>query len=150
MRYSSTILNLGTRLRDEKSASHPDHFTPRYPLDRRLGGPQNKSERCGKQINLFLFTGIDSSVVQPVNLTAIPTELPQLSVHDVSQINIIPTLSFYILHFNIIVTFMHISPKFKFSDCNFCTLHSLRATSPAHLYLLDSVTIATNEEEQRL
>jgi hypothetical protein len=27
------------------SASHPGRFTPRYPLDRRLGGPQSQSRR---------------------------------------------------------------------------------------------------------
>jgi hypothetical protein len=51
-RYSSIILDLGTRWR--WSASCPSRFTPwgnspRYPLDRRLGGPQSWSGRCGEK-----------------------------------------------------------------------------------------------------
>jgi hypothetical protein len=41
----------------EWSASRPGHFTPggknpRYPLDRRLGGPQNRSRRGGVERDL--------------------------------------------------------------------------------------------------
>jgi hypothetical protein len=32
----------------------PQGKSPRYQLDRRLGGPQNRSGRCGKQKNLEL------------------------------------------------------------------------------------------------
>jgi hypothetical protein len=28
--------------------------SPRYPLDRRRGGPHNRSERCGEEKNLYL------------------------------------------------------------------------------------------------
>jgi hypothetical protein len=41
-RYSSTYLDLGTRLRWEVSFT-PGERAPRYPLDRRLGGPQCRS-----------------------------------------------------------------------------------------------------------
>jgi hypothetical protein len=47
-RYSSTILVLSTR--DEWTASRPATLpqgkSPRYPLDRRLGGPQSQSGCC--------------------------------------------------------------------------------------------------------
>jgi hypothetical protein len=44
----------------EWSASHPGRFTsggnqPRYPLDRRLGGPQSQSEHYGEEKNLPPF-----------------------------------------------------------------------------------------------
>jgi hypothetical protein len=39
---------------------------PRYLLDRRLGGPQNQSGRCGEEENLALL-GLDNpSAVQPI------------------------------------------------------------------------------------
>jgi hypothetical protein len=47
-RYSYTILDLVTRWRWVVS------FTPRYSLDRRLGGPQSRSGRCGEVKNLAL------------------------------------------------------------------------------------------------
>jgi hypothetical protein len=46
-RYSSTILDLGTRWRWVVSfTDRPLH--PRYPLDMRLSGPQSQSGRCGE------------------------------------------------------------------------------------------------------
>jgi hypothetical protein len=44
-KYSSTILDLGTRWRLVASFT-PQPLCPRYPLDRRLGGSQNRSGRC--------------------------------------------------------------------------------------------------------
>jgi hypothetical protein len=48
-RYSSTIFDLGTKWRWVVSfvllLLYPSGSSPRYPLDRRLGGPQNRSER---------------------------------------------------------------------------------------------------------
>jgi hypothetical protein len=49
-RYRSTVLHLGTRWWTV-SASLPGRFkprrkSPRYPLDRRLGGPQSRYGRC--------------------------------------------------------------------------------------------------------
>jgi hypothetical protein len=54
----------------EWSASRPGRFTPggkspRYPLDRRLGGPQSRSRR-GENSSPYRDTYSDSSVVQPV------------------------------------------------------------------------------------
>jgi hypothetical protein len=45
-RYSSAILYLGTRRRWVVSFT-PRPLCPRYPLDRRLSGPQSWSGRCG-------------------------------------------------------------------------------------------------------
>jgi hypothetical protein len=57
----------------EWSASRPCRFihrgkSPRYPLDRRLGGPQSRSRRGGEE-NILVPPGdsnSDPSVVQPV------------------------------------------------------------------------------------
>jgi hypothetical protein len=50
--------------------------SPRYPLDKRLGGPQSRSGRCGVR-KVFAPTGNQNSAVQPV---AIPTELMDQNV----------------------------------------------------------------------
>jgi hypothetical protein len=68
MGYSSTILDCGT------FTPLPLYFrgkSTRHPLDRRLGGPQSQSERCGVERNLVLAgIGAGSSSSRPV---AIPT-----------------------------------------------------------------------------
>jgi hypothetical protein len=50
-RYSSTILDLGTRWRRVVSFTPMPLYhrgkSPRYPLDRRLGAPQSQFRRCG-------------------------------------------------------------------------------------------------------
>jgi hypothetical protein len=55
---SSTILNLGTRWRRVISFTslslYPQGKSPRYPLDRRLCGPQSRSGCCGEEKNLAL------------------------------------------------------------------------------------------------
>jgi hypothetical protein len=58
-RYSFTILDLGTRW----SASRPGG--PRYPMDRRLGGPQSRSRRCGDEKNLFPLLGMEPRPSNP-------------------------------------------------------------------------------------
>jgi hypothetical protein len=54
-RYSSTILDLGTRWRWVVSfisvTLYPRWKNPRYPLERRLGGPQIQSGLCGEEKN---------------------------------------------------------------------------------------------------
>jgi hypothetical protein len=40
--------------------------SPRYPLDRRLGGPQNRSGRCGEEKRLA-HAGNPTPAVQPVS-----------------------------------------------------------------------------------
>jgi hypothetical protein len=61
--YSSTILDLGTRWRRMVSfTSRPLYSrgnSPRYPLDRRLGGPQNWPGPCVVGKNLLSLPGIE-------------------------------------------------------------------------------------------
>jgi hypothetical protein len=45
---------------------YPRGKYPRYPLDRRLGGPQSRSERRGENSWLYRGSNSDPSVVQPV------------------------------------------------------------------------------------
>jgi hypothetical protein len=62
MRYRSTILNLGTRWkRDQPKAPLvlPLGKSPQYPLYRRLGEPQNLSERCEEEKNLLTLRGTE-------------------------------------------------------------------------------------------
>jgi hypothetical protein len=53
-RYSSIILDPGTRWRWVVGFTprplYPRGESPGYPLDRKLGGPQNRSGRCGEKI----------------------------------------------------------------------------------------------------
>jgi hypothetical protein len=54
----------------EWTASRPDHFTSmertRYPLDRRLGGRQNRSGRGGEEKNSQPLPGLKPPIIQPV------------------------------------------------------------------------------------
>jgi hypothetical protein len=63
-RYSSTILNIGTRWRGVVSFMplllYLKGMSLHYPLDRRLGGPQSQSGCCGEEKNLLPFPGIIS------------------------------------------------------------------------------------------
>jgi hypothetical protein len=74
-RYSSIILDLGTRWRWVVSFTtlprYPRGRGPRYPLDRRLGEPQSRSGRCGEEKNLAL-PGIEP-VARRYTDWAIPT-----------------------------------------------------------------------------
>jgi hypothetical protein len=49
---------------DAQATLPPPGQSPRYPLDRRLGEPQNRPERCGEEKNLSP-AGI-RNLVQPV------------------------------------------------------------------------------------
>jgi hypothetical protein len=68
-RYSSTILYLGTRWRSVVSfTARPLYLhgrSRRYPLDRRLGGPQSRSGRCGIEKTLFPLPGIEARPSSP-------------------------------------------------------------------------------------
>jgi hypothetical protein len=70
-RYSSTILDLGTRWRWVVSYTHRPLYlwgkSPRFLLDRRLGGLQSRSELCGGDTNLELL-GIESGPSSPAHL----------------------------------------------------------------------------------
>jgi hypothetical protein len=63
-RYSSTILDIGTRWRWVVSLISglftPKKIAPRYPLDIFLGGPQSRSGRCGAEKNILLLTTVQS------------------------------------------------------------------------------------------
>jgi hypothetical protein len=67
--YSSTILELVTKWRWVVSFTprllYPRGKSPRYPLVRQLGGPQNRYGRCGEQKRLAL-AGNRTSTGQPV------------------------------------------------------------------------------------
>jgi hypothetical protein len=67
--YGSTILDLSTRWRWVVGSTpwslYPRGNRSRYPLARRLGGPQSRSEHCGGEKNLTP-TKIWTSAVQPV------------------------------------------------------------------------------------
>jgi hypothetical protein len=67
-RISSTFLDLGIRWRRVVSftplLSYPRGNSARFPLHRRLGGPQNRSGRCGGEKNLAL-TGIEPGPSTP-------------------------------------------------------------------------------------
>jgi hypothetical protein len=56
----------------EWSSSRPGRFTARYPLDRRVGEPQSRSECCAENLGL---AGYRTPVVQPV---AVPAKLSHL------------------------------------------------------------------------
>jgi hypothetical protein len=66
-RYSSTILDLGTtwRVSFTPRSLYLRGNRPRYPLDRRLGGPQSRYGRCGEEKNLAP-AGNRNPAVQPV------------------------------------------------------------------------------------
>jgi hypothetical protein len=67
-RYSSTFLDLSTGWRWVVSYTplllYPWGKSPRYPLDRRLGGPQNQSGRCGEEKSCTV--GNWTRTIQPV------------------------------------------------------------------------------------
>jgi hypothetical protein len=39
----------------------------RYPINRRLAGPKNQSERFGERKNLLVLLGIEVRIVQPID-----------------------------------------------------------------------------------
>jgi hypothetical protein len=44
----------------------PQGNNPWYPLDRRLGGPQNRSGRGGEERNSQPLPGLEPPIIQPV------------------------------------------------------------------------------------
>jgi hypothetical protein len=63
LRYSSTTLGLGTRCRRVVGFTPRQLCSPgkslRYPLDRRLGGPQNRYGHCGIKKKILFLPGIE-------------------------------------------------------------------------------------------
>jgi hypothetical protein len=76
-RYSSTILDLGTRWRGVVSIT-PRGKCPRYPFDRRLSGFQSRFRSCEVEKNLLPLPGIEYRPFSPQPVT-IPTELSRLT-----------------------------------------------------------------------
>jgi hypothetical protein len=70
-RFSSTILEFGTRWKKVVSfilgPLYPRGKSPRYPLDRSLSGPQNRSGLCGEDKKSPDPAGNRNPVVQPVD-----------------------------------------------------------------------------------
>jgi hypothetical protein len=68
-RYSSTILDLGTKWivsgQLHAPAALPLGDSPRYPLDRRLGGLQSRFGRCGDKKILLALMGIEPRPSRP-------------------------------------------------------------------------------------
>jgi hypothetical protein len=69
-RYLSTILDLGTRwrwvVRFTAWPLYPLGKRSRYPLDRRLRGPQSRSGRCGVQEKSLAPAGNPTPAAQPI------------------------------------------------------------------------------------
>jgi hypothetical protein len=59
------FLDLGTSWRWVVSFTTRPLY-PWYPLDRRLGGPQSRSGRCGKNSWPYQDSNFDPSVIQPI------------------------------------------------------------------------------------
>jgi hypothetical protein len=74
---------------------HPSRKSRRYPLDRRLGGPQSRSWRCGEQEVLLLLPRIETwfSDRAANSLVTIPTELSRLHSRLYTQLD-----TCYIVH----------------------------------------------------
>jgi hypothetical protein len=74
LKYSYTILSLSTGWRCVVSFStlqlYPRGNSPRYPVDRRLGGPQNRLGRYGEEQSL---TPIGNRIPVPVSSRPNPT-----------------------------------------------------------------------------
>jgi hypothetical protein len=64
------ILDLGTIRRWVVSFTprplYPQGKSPRYSLDRRLGGPQSRSGRGGEEKNSHSLPGLEPSIIQPI------------------------------------------------------------------------------------
>jgi hypothetical protein len=64
------FFDIGTRWRRGVSFTprppYPQGKSPPYPLDRRLGGPQVRSGRCGEEKNSQSLLGLELTIVQPV------------------------------------------------------------------------------------
>jgi hypothetical protein len=64
------ILDLGTRLKwvviFTPRPLYSQRKSPRYPLDRRLGGPQSRSGRGGEDKNSQPLPGLEPPIIQPI------------------------------------------------------------------------------------
>jgi hypothetical protein len=78
------ILNQGTRWRWVVSFTprplYPQGKNPWYPLDRRVGGPQSRSERGGEDKNSKPLQGLEPPIFQPI-AQRYTTELSRLPLY---------------------------------------------------------------------
>jgi hypothetical protein len=87
------ILDLGTSWRTVVSFTplplYPQGKNPKYPLHRRLGGPQNRSGLGGEEKNSWLLRGLKPPIIQSVaqRFTAEISRLVSLSVYSVCSFN---------------------------------------------------------------
>jgi hypothetical protein len=95
-KYSSTILDRGTRWRWVVSLT-PQPLYPRYPLDRRLGGPQSWPGRYAEEKNLAP-AGNRTPAVQPVARRytdwVIPTPISPVCSNSISVVEFLVKLFF--------------------------------------------------------
>jgi hypothetical protein len=90
MRYSSTHSLTSALDGSEWLAVHPGRFTPqgkssRYPLDRRLGGPQSRSGCCGEEKNSQPLLGLEPLIIQPVAQRYTPELSRLIGIYDVNK-----------------------------------------------------------------
>jgi hypothetical protein len=84
------ILDLGTRW---EWPLYPQRKSPWYPLDSRLGGPQNRSGRGGEEKNSHPLPGLEPLSIQPV-AQRYTTELYRVMRSDMFVCMILPVLWF--------------------------------------------------------
>jgi hypothetical protein len=84
------------------STSRSNRFTsrkePRYPLDKRLGGPQSRCGRFAEQTNLLPLLGLEPRFVQPRSVDSSPALWTCLLHTDVKQVRTaVACLQLYLL-----------------------------------------------------
>jgi hypothetical protein len=83
------FFNLGTRWRWVVSFTprllYPQRKSPLYPLDRRLGGPQNRYGRGGEEKNSQPLPGLEPPIIQPV-IQHYATELPRFLMWQITTL----------------------------------------------------------------
>jgi hypothetical protein len=71
--------------------------SPRYPLDRKLGGPQSRSGRCGDEKNSQPMPRLEPPIIQPV-AERYMTELSRLPCHTSNKLNKVNCSDYETLH----------------------------------------------------
>jgi hypothetical protein len=85
-RNSSTMLDFGTRWRWVVSFRYRLRYTsgnsppPRFPFDRRLGGPRSLCGRCGEE-KISCSTGNRTRALQPIARVGVTVVLPSLHIN---------------------------------------------------------------------
>jgi hypothetical protein len=79
--------------------------SPRYPLDKRLGGPQSLSGRRGLKKNPLPLSGIEPRLSSPWSDTVL-TELPRLPMRYTYKCEIHNWIEFVVIFSSMIISFM--------------------------------------------